>query len=205
MPEPSSKFRTIEIGELPCANAILKEVTVKSANLRGRGDCSVYVPNQAKERKKTTVIILLHGVYGSHWAWNLKGRAFETLQSLIDHEQIPPMILATPSDGLWGDGSGYLAHSGKNFERWISQDVPQLVSEATGNENDAPLFIAGLSMGGYGALRIGASHPEKFRAFAGHSSITVFEELEEFPGGHEWPYWQCYLEKTLRFFASIDA
>jgi enterochelin esterase-like enzyme len=26
-------------------------------------------------------------------------------------------------------------------------------------------------------------------------------EYEEFPGGHEWPYWQRHLADSLRFFA----
>ena len=126
------------------------------------------------------MVILLHGVYGSHWAWAGLGRAHLTLQAMIDAGEIPPMILAMPSDGLWGDGSAYLRHKGGDFESWIVDDVPRLVSEITGNAADAPLFIAGLSMGGYGALRIGASHPERFRAFAGHSSITRFSEMARF-------------------------
>lgn len=90
------------------------------------------------------------------------------------------MILAMPSDGLWGDGSAYLNHNGKDFEKWIVDEVPRLVSEVTDNASDAPLFIAGLSMGGYGALRLGATYPERFAAFAGHSSITRFSEMALF-------------------------
>ena len=26
---------------------------------------------------------------------------------------------------------------------------------------------------------------------------------EEFPGGHEWPYWERHLADSLRFFAGI--
>lgn len=177
---PPSHFRTTEVGELPCSGGHLAHVTVKSPALHGRGDCSLYIPDQAKELPSVPVVILLHGVYGSHWAWMLKGGAHTTLQAMIDSGKIAPMILATPSDGLWGDGSGYLAHSGKDFERWIVEDVPHLVHEVSGNPIDTPHFIAGLSMGGYGALRIGAKHPDRFRAFAGHSSITVFEELRHF-------------------------
>ena len=130
----------------------------------------------------------------------------------------------------------------------------------------SPLFIAGLSMGGFGALRLGAKYPRRFRGIAGHSSITHFSQMEQFveepldafgppeaaeqsvlhwmlanrdqlpplrfdcgtedpllqhnrtlhaqlqehqiahtyaeyPGGHEWPYWERHLESTLRFFS----
>lgn len=175
-----SAFRTIEIGEQPCPNGLLRHVTVKSRYLKGRADCSVYVPSQAKRGQSVPLVILLHGVYGSHWSWNLNGNAYLTLQGMIDRGEIPPMILATPSDGLWGDGSGYFAHGGLDFEKWITEDVPQLVTEVTENAHLSPVFLAGLSMGGYGALRLGARFPDLFRAIAGHSSITVFQEFAQF-------------------------
>ena len=176
------------------------------------------------------------------------------------------MVLAMPSDGLWGDGSGYLAHRTQDFERWIVDEVPAAAKMAAPCLSESsPIFIAGLSMGGFGALRLGAKHPERFLAASGHSSATHLEQLrdyveeplatftaleedrsvldnllrqksrplrlrfdcgtedplleanrflhkslesagvahvyEEFPGGHNWPYWEKYLERSLRFFA----
>lgn len=90
------------------------------------------------------------------------------------------MILAMPSDGLWGDGSGYLPHGAQDYGKWITEDVPHAVSEATGNSLDAPHFINGLSMGGFGALRLGAANPERYLAFAGHSSITDIAQMPLF-------------------------
>lgn len=180
MPSGHSHFRTTEVGDFPCPGGVLKHVTVKSPALGSRADTSIYIPHQARELESVPVTILLHGVYGSHWIWAGMGKAHTTLQSLIDEGHVSPMILAMPSDGLWGDGSAYLRHNGKDFEKWIVDEVPQLVCEVTGNTPQAPLFIAGLSMGGYGALRIGATHPDRFKAFAGHSSITRFAEMSQF-------------------------
>lgn len=170
----------------------MKHVTVKSPALGGRVDASVYVPDQARGMESVPVVILLHGVYGSHWIWAGMGKAHTTLQVLIDAGEVSPMILAMPSDGLWGDGSAYLKHHGKDFEKWIVDEVPRLVSEVTGNASNAALFIAGLSMGGYGALRIGATYPERFRAFAGHSSITRLSEMGSF------------IEEPLEDYGNID-
>ena len=180
MSEQASYFHTTEIGDFSCSGGVLKHVTVKSPALGARVDASVYVPDQVKGLESVPVVILLHGVYGSHWIWAGMGKAHTTLQSLIDAGEISPMILVMPSDGLWGDGSAYLKHNGQDFEKWIVDEVPRLVSEVTGNASDTPLFITGLSMGGYGALRIGATHPERFTAFAGHSSITRFSEMSLF-------------------------
>ncbi len=187
----------------------------------------------------------------------------------------PPLIKAMPSDGfmaalgglpLWGDGSGYLRHADADYARWIVEEVPAVAAIVEPNTAHAPRFICGLSMGGYGALRLGALHPDRFAAISAHSSITepaqmqgfVEERVEqfdlaedrplqvlacmkmnahrlpplrfdcgkddplighnrhlhaeldraqikhtyqEFPGGHEWPYWHEHLADSLRFFA----
>jgi enterochelin esterase-like enzyme len=220
------------------------------------------------------IVILLHGVYGSHWSWAFQGGAHRTAQRMLEAGQIPPMVLAMPSDGLWGDGSGYIRqtarHRGGDFERWIVHEVPAAVNQVAPTAgNEEPLFIAGLSMGGFGALRLAAKYPNYFAAACGHSSITHFEQLAkfveeplesygippedrsvldailasrhrlpairfdcgagdslighnrtlhtvleahgipheyvEYPGGHEWPYWEARLPDALQFFAATLA
>ena len=260
-------FRTTDVATVPTSVGTLQMMTVKSPALKGRADLTLYVPDQAKGRANVPVVILLHGVYGSHWGWALKGQAHVTLQRLIDEGAIEPMIVAMPSDGLWGDGSGYVPHISQDFEQWIVEDVPQAVHVATGNALGAPHCIAGLSMGGFGALRNGAKYPQRFTAFAGHSSITAVEQMAlfveedlsayrhdpdalsvlatmlgqreslrpfrfdcgvddlliehnrplahalteagvsfeyaEYPGGHEWPYWQTHIAESFKFFDQV--
>ncbi|GHB78247.1 alpha/beta hydrolase [Persicitalea jodogahamensis] len=258
-------FRTLEVSDPRFSNEGVHYITVKTPNLQGRGDISVFLPR--KISCPLPLVILLHGVYGSHWAWTMKAGVHQTAQRLIDENRIKPIALAMPSDGLFGDGSGYLPHSGHNFEKWILDDVPAAVEAAFPSIEFDPdaYFIAGLSMGGYGAMRLGARFPQRFRGFAGHSSITELEQMsqfveesvsdyaqneprdasvlaqlvknknflppfrfdcglqdslldanralhekllehhipheyQEFPGGHEWDYWEKYIEKTLLFF-----
>jgi enterochelin esterase-like enzyme len=249
----------------------LRQITVKSRALLGRGDMTLFVPPGAERTRDLPLTILLHGVYGSHWAWTRSGGVHRTLARLIESGEVRPMALVMPSDGLCGDGSAYLRHSdGRDFEKWIVQEVP--LAAALGAPGvitaNSPLFIAGLSMGGFGALRIAAKYPDRFRAIAGHSSITHFDQLaqiveeplsgygamttdqsvldtmrasrdrlppirfdcgvnddliehnralhralvehgithvyEEFPGGHEWPYWEEHIARTLQFFSATD-
>jgi putative tributyrin esterase len=104
MATPPSHFRTIELGTLPSEVGSLRVMTVKSPALRARADLSFYLPEGIENPQHLPVVVLLHGVWGSHWVWAIKGRAHLTLQQLIDDGEIPPMILAMPSDGLWGDG-----------------------------------------------------------------------------------------------------
>jgi len=180
MTNPREYFRTLESAHLPVEKGQLLFVTAKSPALKRRADLTLFIPETSLPMESLPVVILLHGVYGSHWSWALSGKAHLTLQEMIDQTEISPMILAMPSDGLWGDGSGYLNHSGEDFETWITKDAPQAVAQVTGNPLNAPHFIAGLSMGGFGAMRLGAIDPERFCGFSGHSSITRSGELEQF-------------------------
>jgi putative tributyrin esterase len=177
----NSSFCTIEISEPRFEAEGLKWVTVKSRALRQRADLTLFVPPMPASTTNLPLVILLHGVYGSHWAWALKGGAHRTAARLIKAKEIPPMVLAMPSDGLWGDGSGYLSHQSADYERWIVDDVPLAAREAVPTLGEAsPLFISGLSMGGFGALRLAGKYPHKFRAAGGHSSITRFDQFSLF-------------------------
>jgi len=180
MNENKSVFRSIEVSSSKYECGGLKYITVKSKALKGRGDISLYIPPSATA-ENTPVVILLHGVYGSHWAWSMNGGAHIALEKLIEAGKVRPMILAMPSDGLFGDGSGYLKHNTADYEKWITEDVMHAVMETTNLASQKSLlFISGLSMGGYGALRIGAKHSHKFRAISAHSSITELSQMELF-------------------------
>lgn len=269
-PRRHVRFRTAEVSDPRFEHEGLRHVTVKSPALGQRVDLTVHAPPSGRDAAvgAAPLVILLHGVYGSHWAWTLKGGAHRTNARLQREENLPPFVLAMPSDGLWGDGSGYLPHRTQDFERWIVDEAPAAAAlAAPAVTEDSPVFVAGLSMGGFGALRLTGKFPERFRAASAHSAITEFAQMkdfveeslgtftaleedrsvldtllrnrdrlpplrfdcglddpllpanralhaalknagiahlyEEFPGGHEWPYWESHFAGTLRFFARI--
>ena len=72
----SSLFRRIEISEPQYESEGLRHVTVKSAALGRRADVTLWIPD--KTTGPVPLVILLHGVYGSHWAWAGKGGAHRT-------------------------------------------------------------------------------------------------------------------------------
>lgn len=262
-----SAFFTTEISSPQFESGGLRCITVKSKALNRRADITVYLPQDAAPR---AVVMLLHGVYGSHWAWAFNGGVHITAARLIAEHKIKPVVLVMPSDGLFGDGSGYLPHHTADYERWIAEEVMLAVREKIEVVTDRlPVFITGLSMGGYGAMRIGAKYPETFTSFSGLSAITAFDQMQlflenhddhdlkqnvlkqesvleiiranqqrlpffrfdcgtddllirynralhdtlhqlniaheykEYPGGHNWTYWQEHIADTLRFFNDV--
>lgn len=176
---PMPRFRTLETSNPLVPTAGLRFATAKSAALRRRADVSWHVPPQAQGIADLPIVILLHGVYGSHWAWALKGGAHLTSARLVDEGALPPVALLMPSDGLWGDGSGYLPHGDADYERWIVDEVPAIAIDAIdGCSARSPVCIAGLSMGGWGALRLAGKHPRRFAAAAAHSAMTDIAQFD---------------------------
>lgn len=163
-----------EVDGLRCA-------TVFSRALGRRGDCTFWAPQDVAG--PIPLVILLHGVYGSHWAWAHKGGAHRRAAKLIANGELPPLALAMPSDGLFGLGSGYVKHAAGDFRAWILSEIPELAAAALDAVSpESPLALAGLSMGGFGALLLGATAGDQVRAVAGLSSITDFAQMKLFVG-----------------------
>ncbi|MFY0689914.1 MAG: esterase family protein [Cyclobacteriaceae bacterium] len=175
-----SKFKTTELSKPQFEMNGLRFITVKTPNLKGRGDICVFVPD-GEDLKDLPIVTLLHGVYGSAWAWAFLGNAHGVTNRLIQDGKIRPMVLAMPSDGLWGDGSGYMAHDRRDFEKWIAEDVPVAVTENIPQTSDqSKLFLSGLSMGGFGALKVGSKYGKQYAGISAHSSITEVGQMKLF-------------------------
>ncbi len=156
----------------------LRFMTIESAFLKGRGDVSIFVPPGYESYKELPMALLLHGVYGSHWSWAYRGGIHRMAAELICKETIKPIALVMPSDGLSGPGSGYVPQGETDYERWIMDDVVNRVADAIRCLNrKSNLFIAGLSMGGFGALRLGAKYADRVRGISAHSAVTDLRQL----------------------------
>src|SRR5262249_60241250 len=92
----------------------------------------------------------------------------------------PQLPLALAADGLWGHRSGYIADADAGYESRIVEEVPEVAALVDDRLNArAPRFIAGLSMGGFGALRLGAKYAARFGGISAHSAVTTLARLRE--------------------------
>jgi enterochelin esterase-like enzyme len=158
----------------------IRFATAGSPALGRRADVSIYVPPETPPG--APLVILLHGVMGSHWHWATAGGAHVALQQLVDDGAVRPMVLAMPSDGLWRIGSGYIPRPGEDAEAWIRDEVPAIADLLHPGAGEAGVCIGGNSMGGFGALRLAGLHPDRYVAAAGMSSVTDVARLASLTG-----------------------
>ncbi len=114
------------------------------------------VPDAYDGRKPFPELVLLHGASDNASTWIERGGE---LGALADKHA---RLIVTPTAGPF---SWYVAQNGA--EDYLLKSVLPAVGKRYRTTGDR--WIAGNSMGGYGALRLGAAHPELFSAYAGLS------------------------------------
>ncbi len=127
------------------------------------------------------VLYLLHGLSGSHDDW-VSSRAH-----LAQHAAQYRIIIVTPEghDGWYTDSATV---PNEKYESYIVQELlPDVERRYRTLSTRAGRAVAGLSMGGYGALKFGVKHPDKF-SFAASMS-----------GAHGAPTWDPNNKEVLSF------
>ncbi len=116
----------------------------------------------AAREKRYPVVYLLHGLFGHYDNWTSKTR-------LADYTTAHEVIVVTPegNNGWYTDSQ--LAPK-EQYESYIIKElVPDVDRRFRTIANRPGRAIAGLSMGGYGAIKFGVKYPSMF-AFAGSMS-----------------------------------
>jgi putative tributyrin esterase len=219
-------------------------------------------PDQGHGRGPFPVLYLLHGLSDDHTMWMRRTSLERYVEGL-------PLVVVMPD----GFRSFYTDnHAGPAYGRYMIEDVLGFAERTLPiKATRANRCISGLSMGGYGAIRLALAHPELFvsasshsgalmnfrsktakedlrrfpavfgpkpknsahdvfflseackakrgpkpklrldtgsedhlaersRAFSAHlTAIGYAHEYEEFPGGHNWEYWDTHVRDALRF------
>ena len=108
------------------------------------------------------VLFLLHGLTGHHSDWT-------TRTNVADYAARYRLIVVTPegNDGWYTDSAGVAADKYESY--MLKELIPDIEKRYRTIQARYGRAIAGLSMGGYGALKLGLKFPATF-AFAGSMS-----------------------------------
>jgi len=150
---------------------VLEGETLRSAALGREWAYTIYLPAGSESSERAyPVAYLLHGISGGHTDWVRNDDAAEIADELIGTGAIPPMILVMPDggDSFWVDSDRETGFG--PIERALVEDlIPHVDSTYPTIPDRRHRMIAGLSMGGFGALRIAFKRPELFASAAGLS------------------------------------
>lgn len=126
----------------------------------------------AAKSERYPVIYLLHGLYGHYTNWTDKTKVAEYAAKYR-------FIIVTPegADGWYTDS---VSIPKDKYESYIIKElIPEIDRKFRTKADRADRILAGLSMGGYGALKFGLKYPELFTlvgSFSGAFGTSKFTE-----------------------------
>lgn len=122
----------------------------------------VLLPHDYRSGHSFPVLYLLHGLYGDYKNW-------DTRTGIEKYAKPMPFLIIMPdADDSWYTNSA--SAPGDKFEDYIAKDlISEIDAKYRTIRERRARAVAGLSMGGYGAVKLALKYPELF-AFAGSLS-----------------------------------
>ena len=123
-------------------------------------------------RKPPQVLYLLHGYSDDHTVW-MRRTSIERYAAAHQLAVIMPAV----------NHSFYTNEAqGERYWDFVSEELP-LAMHRYFRRSDKPedTFVCGLSMGGYGAMKLALSHPERYAAAASFSGVVDIADIGRRP------------------------
>jgi S-formylglutathione hydrolase FrmB len=206
-PEPASSAPTagkLEPTAPPAAKGTVEKRRFTSTALGVEKQYLVYLPAgyQSESTKRWPVFYYLHGLTGNETNWIELGKLDAAadalgLQAIVvmpdgDDGFYVDGLAKVDYDACMKDGTGlFVPHKqskretcvhARKYETYITKDLVTHVDTTyrTIAKREARA-IAGLSMGGFGALMLSMRHPDLFSAAASHSGVDSLIYMGPFP------------------------
>jgi S-formylglutathione hydrolase FrmB len=143
-------------------NIRVEDAVFHSASLGRDMHYLVLLPADYAGGRRFPVLYLLHGLYGDYKNWDTRTRLEQAAATYS-------LLIVTPDAGdSWYTNSATKPEN--KFEDYITKDlISEIDRKYRTIANKRARAVAGLSMGGYGAVKLGLKYPDLF-AFAGSLS-----------------------------------
>ncbi len=162
---------------------LLESQSFLSEALKGPLNYSIYLPPGAEAASQAyPVLFLLHGLGGSEKDWVRAGGVRKTTDRLIKSGEINPLIIVIPD----GASSWYVNSAARkgpgDYETALLRDLPDHIEASYPVRQDKPgRSIGGLSMGGFGAVRLGLIDVDRFPSIVSLSGAIVRDDTPDHP------------------------
>jgi S-formylglutathione hydrolase FrmB len=134
--------------------------------------CVLLPPSYDREKtRRYPILYLLHGL-GDNDQFLIHSGGMNLVQDLWERKQLGEFLIVTPAAGM----SFYInSQDGKRkYEDFFLQEfMPGVEKRYRAEAVRSSRGIAGISMGGYGALHIAFRHPQLFAAVGAHSAALI--------------------------------
>ena len=133
----------------------------------------LYLPvSYNNSTKRYPVLYFLHGMYENEMRWSSRGQTDLMLDRMTADGKIGEFIVAIPSGG-----TSFYTNTRDGTERWedalITEFIPMIESTYRVNASRTTRGISGISMGGYGALKVAMKRPGFFGSVSAHSAVLL--------------------------------
>jgi len=129
-------------------------------------------PSYAGSTKKYPVLYFLHGLDENEMRWSTRGETDLMLDRMVADGKIGEFIVAIPFAA-----TSFYTNARGGGEPWedviVKEFIPTIESTYRVDATRRSRGISGVSMGGYGALKIAFKHPELFGSVSAHSAVLV--------------------------------
>jgi len=171
--EPPDEATVVDVAEV---DERIRDLTIESPAV-GTKSVRLILPDRFDEEPERSwpVLYLLHGQGGSHLDWTMDTSIATTLSEELDVLLVMPDAGAGYYSDWWNEGEG----GPPMWETFhIDELLPLLEADWRAGERRA---LAGVSMGGFGAMSYAARHPDLFAGAASFSGVLD-------PFGSDWQY-----------------
>lgn len=189
----SAPMRAVAQAVPPFPRGTVRTDTLWGNAIGARKAIRVYLPPSYARNpgQRYPLLVYLHGVSGNERNWVDNGALDRTMDSLVA-TGTPEAIIAMPDgDDSWYTTWGQLPDAAvctgdtarkepaatfctpwQRYDDYIVRDVVDYMDSHYRTRADrAHRAIAGLSMGGYGAITLALANPDRFAAAASHSGV----------------------------------
>lgn len=129
------------------------------------------------------VLYLLHGMNGNHSVWQRR----TSIERYVSDYQLAVIMPST--DLAWYTDTAY----DMKYWTFVAEELPKICQELFPQltKKREKTFAAGLSMGGYGALKLGLRKPKNFAAIASLSgAVALVESMDSLLELRNRAYWE---------------
>lgn len=125
--------------------------------------------DSSKEMKPYKVLYLLHGGAGNAQDWT----RYTSIERYAEENNIAVVMPEVGGSSFYGD----MVH-GYKYYTYLTEELPMVLNSFLPlSKQREDHFVAGLSMGGYGAYKWAFDKPEYFAAAANFSGFSFIEEV----------------------------